>query len=43
MTWRTRLMMRESAFTAAAFTAASYAYYVIAFWGVQDHFIEGRS
>lgn len=34
-------MMRESAFTAAAFTAASYGYYLIAFWGVQDHFVAG--
>jgi adenylate cyclase len=34
-------MVRESAFTAAAFTAAAYFYYVLAFWGVQDHFVEG--
>ena len=43
MTWKTRLVMRESAFTAAAFTAAAYFYYLTAFWGVQDHFIEGPS
>ncbi len=33
--------MRESAFTAVVFTLASYSYYFIAFWGVEDHFIEG--
>ena len=33
--------MRESGFTAAAFTVAVYFYYLIAFWGIQDHFIEG--
>ena len=41
MTWKTRLVMRESGFTAAAFTVAVYFYYLIAFWGIQDHFIEG--
>ena len=41
MKWKTRLMMRESAFTAAALTAAVYSYYLFAFWGLQDHFIEG--
>jgi adenylate cyclase len=41
MTWRTRLMLHESAFTAAAFTFAVYLYYLIAFWGIQDHFTEG--
>ena len=41
MTWKTRLVMSESAFTAVAFTAAVYFYYLIAFWGIQDHFIEG--
>ena len=39
MTWKTRLVMRESAFTAVAFTAA--VFYLIAFWHVQDHFTEG--
>lgn len=34
-------MLRESAFTAAAFTFAVYFYYLIAFWGIQDHFTEG--
>ncbi len=33
--------MRESAFTAVAFTVAVYFYYLIAFWGIQDHFTEG--
>ena len=41
MKWKTRLVMRESVFTSAAFTAAAYSYYLIAFWGVQDHFTEG--
>jgi adenylate cyclase len=41
MTWKTRLVMRESAFTAVAFTASVYAYYLTAFWGIQDLFIEG--
>ena len=41
MTWKTRLVMRESAFTAAAFTVAVYFYYLMAFWGIQDNFIEG--
>ena len=41
MTWKTRLVMRESAFTAVAFTVAVYLYYLIAFWGIQDHFTEG--
>jgi adenylate cyclase len=41
MTWKTRLVMRESAFTASAFTAAAYFYYLTAFWGVQDHFVGG--
>ena len=39
MTWKTRLVMRESTFTAVAFTAA--VFYLIAFWDVQDHFTEG--
>ncbi len=33
--------MRESAFTAAAFTVAVYFYYLIAFWGIKDYFTEG--
>lgn len=41
MKWKTRLLLRESVFTAAAFTAAVYIYYVIAIWGVQDQFPEG--
>jgi adenylate cyclase len=41
MTWKMRLLMRESIFTAVVFTASAYIYYVIAFWGVQDHFTEG--
>ena len=41
MTWKTRLVMRESAFTAATFTVAVYFYYYFAFWGLQDHFTEG--
>ena len=41
MSWKTRLLIRESAFTATAFTVSAYFYYLIAFWGAQDHFIEG--
>lgn len=41
MTWKMRLLMRESIFTAVAFTIAVYSYYIFAFWGVQDHFTEG--
>lgn len=41
MKWKTRLVMRESVFTAAAFTAAAYSYYLFAFWGIQDHFADG--
>lgn len=41
MKWKTRLVLREGGFTAVAFTAAVYSYYLIAFWGVQDQFVEG--
>ncbi len=41
MTWKTRLMARESVFTATAFTAAVYLYYYSAFWGLQDHYAGG--
>ena len=41
MNWKTRLVFRESLFTAIAFTAAAYSYYIFAFWGSQDHFIDG--
>lgn len=41
MTWKTRLMVREGTLTALAFTAAAYSYYLFAFWGVQDHFVDG--
>lgn len=41
MSWRTRLLLRESAFTAIAFTAAVYSYYLIAVWGLQDMFVPG--
>ena len=41
MKWKTRLIMRESIFTSAAFTIASYSYYLFAFLGIQDHFAEG--
>lgn len=41
MKWKSRLVMRESIFTAIAFTAAAYSYYLIAFWGIQDHFTDG--
>ncbi len=34
MTWKTRLVMRESAFTAAALTLAKYFYYYLASWAV---------
>ncbi|MCK5467813.1 MAG: hypothetical protein KAI99_04880 [Cyclobacteriaceae bacterium] len=38
MNWKTRLVLRESVFTAITFTAAAYSYYIFSFWGVQDHF-----
>jgi len=41
MKWKTRLILRESAFTAAAFTTAIYSNYLIACWSIQDHFSEG--
>lgn len=41
MTWKTRLMLKESAFTAVAFTTTAYAYYYFAFWSLQDHFVAG--
>jgi adenylate cyclase len=41
MKWKSRLVMRESIFTAIAFTVAAYSYYLIAFWGIQDHFSGG--
>jgi adenylate cyclase len=34
-------VVRECGFTAAAFTGAVYLYYLVAFWGVRDFFIEG--
>jgi adenylate cyclase len=34
-------MLRESALTAGAFTAAVYAYYLVAVWGPQDHLAGG--
>jgi adenylate cyclase len=37
MTWKTRLLFRESLFTASAFTAAMYLYYFTAVWGVKEH------
>lgn len=39
--WRLRIFIRESDFTAAAFTAAIYLYFLTASWGVQDHLLEG--
>jgi len=41
MNWKTKLIIRESAFTAISFTIAGYSYYIIAFWGIQDHFLNG--
>jgi adenylate cyclase len=41
MKWKSRLILRESTFTAIAFTAAAYSYYLMAFWGIQDHFSGG--
>jgi adenylate cyclase len=41
MTWKSRLVMRESVFTAIAFTAAMYLYYYTTFWGLQDHYFGG--
>jgi adenylate cyclase len=39
--WKLKLIIRESTFTAVVFTFASYSYYIIAFWGIEDHYIEG--
>ena len=41
MKWNTRLMLRESVFTAVAFTAALYVYYIVVIWGVQEEFRPG--
>jgi adenylate cyclase len=41
MQWKSKLILRESAFTAIAFTIAAYCYYLISFWGIQDHFYDG--
>jgi len=41
MAWTRRLVVQESLFTAAAFTSACYAYYVVAVWGLQDYLVEG--
>lgn len=41
MKWETRMMLKASVFSAAAFTVAVYAYYYFAFWGPQSQFIEG--
>ena len=40
MNWKTRLVFRESLFTAITFTVAAYSYYLFSFWGVQDHFAD---
>lgn len=40
MNWKSKLILRESAFTAITFTVVAYSYYLIAFWGIQDHFSE---
>lgn len=40
MNWKTRLVFRESLFTAFTFTVAAYSYYLVSFWGVQDHFAD---
>jgi adenylate cyclase len=39
--WRSRIFFRETAFSAGAFTAAIYLYFLTANWGVQDYLIEG--
>ncbi|MCJ7630065.1 MAG: hypothetical protein MUO50_16955 [Longimicrobiales bacterium] len=39
--WRLRIFIRESAFTAVAFTAAIYMYFLTGNWGVQDYLLEG--
>lgn len=41
MKWKTKLILRESLFTAVTFTIASYSYYLFSFWGVQDRFFDG--
>ena len=40
VSWKTRLVVRESLFTAFAFTIAAYSYYFFAVWGFQDHFTD---
>lgn len=42
MKWKTRLVLRESVFTAIAFTVAAYSYYFFSFWGIQDHYNAGQ-
>jgi len=39
--WRLRIFIRESAFSAVAFTAAIYLYFLTANWGVQNYLAEG--
>ena len=39
--WKSRLLFRESIFTAVAFTAALYVYYIVVIWGVQEEFRPG--
>ena len=41
MEWKSKLILRDSLFTAVAFTLATYSYYLISFWGIQDHFMDG--
>lgn len=41
MNWKTRLVLRESVFTAAVFTSAAYSYYFFSYWGVQDQYNAG--
>ncbi len=38
--WRSRLILREGALTAGAFTFAVYAYYMVAAWGPGEHLAE---
>ena len=41
MTSKTRLLLRESLFTAIAFLGFSYAYWLISLWGVRDLLVDG--
>lgn len=41
MKWKTRLVLKESVFTALVFTSAAYSYYFFVFWGPQNQYVKG--